>query len=393
MNGEMAKVMDVDNNLITRKNIPVYETIRGKRIKKHITLVFRKVTLIVEHHPEEINCLVIDSLINSPNRDLTISEMKALYVDFVMRFQDDQKAKQERGHPQYKVGSEEFKEQLKSDPYFNALRVKYGYAITCHKSQGGEWHTTFVDYYGRTSLKDDPLRWSYTATTRAIQKCYAANAPNVTLFSHFRISEIQSLTNIPISALGIENIPVSPYHSDKLHRAKSLKYWEISEKLEGSPFQIISVNSHGNFQERYAISLEDQKSQFDTHHNNAGIFNNFHAVHQNEYSWHEELIKLLNQPYQITYNVNYTPSIPVLEKLYGLMQSICTEENITITNIEEKTDNYFVQYFLKTDAKCAIIQFYFNGIGQLTRALPKSTESEEDEKLIKLISKLRAHVI
>lgn len=393
MNGEMAKVMDVDNNLITRKNIPIYETINGKRIKKHITLAFRKVTLRVEHHPEEINCLVIDSLINSPNRDLTISEMKALYVDFVMRFQDEQKAKQERGHPQYKVGSEEFKEQLKSDPYFNALRVKYGYAITCHKSQGGEWHTTFVDYYGRTSLKDDPLRWSYTATTRAIQKCYAANAPNVTLFSHFRINEIQSLTNIPISALVLENIPVSPYHSDKQHRAKSLKYWEISEKLEGSPLQIISVNSHCDFQERYAISLEDQKSQFDTHHNNAGIFNDFHAVHQNEYSWHEELIKLLNQPYQITYNVNYTPSIPVLEKLYGLMQSICTEENITITNIEEKTDNYFVQYFLKTDAKCALIQFYFNGKGQLTRALPKSTESEDDEKLIRLISKLRAHVI
>ena len=222
MNGEMAKVMAVDPNIIARKNIPVYETINGKRIKKHVTLEFRKLTIRVEHHPYEINCLVIDSLINSPNRDLTVPEMKALYVDFLMRFQDEQNTKKEKGLPTFKVGSEEFSVQLRSDPYFNALRVKYGYAITCHKAQGGEWHTTFVDYYGRTSLKDDPIRWSYTATTRAIEKCYAANAPNVTLFSQFKINEIQSLTNVPINALSLENIPVSPFHSESHHKAKSL---------------------------------------------------------------------------------------------------------------------------------------------------------------------------
>jgi len=393
MNGEMAKVMEVDQNVIPRKNIPVYETINSKRIKKHINLTFRKVTIRVEHHPEEINCLIINSLLDSPNRDLTLLEMKAIYIDFVMRFQEEQKTKKEKGLPTSKIGSEEFKEQLKSDPYFNALRVKYGYAITCHKSQGGEWHTTFVDYYGRTSLKDDPLRWSYTATTRAVEKCYAANASNVTLFSNFRINEIQSLTNIPVNALALDNIPVSPYHSGNQNRAKSLKYWGISEKLDKSPFQIISVNSLGGFQERYTISLEDKESQFDTHHNNAGLFNDFQAVHQNQHSWHEDLLKLLNQSFHITYNVNYSASIPVLEKLNGLMQSVCAEEEITITNIEEKIDNYFVQYFLKTDSKFALIQFYFNGNGQLTRALPKSTAGGEDKKLEQLISKLRAYVV
>jgi hypothetical protein len=393
MNGEMAMVVAVDDTLITRNNIPIYETINGKRIKKQISLAFRKATIRVAHHPEEINCFVIDSLLNSPNRDLTISEMKALYIDFVIRFQSEQKVKKESGLPHYNVGSEEFKEQLKSDSYFNALRIKYGYAITCHKSQGGEWPTTFVDYYGRTSLKDDPLRWSYTATTRAMEKCYAANAPNVTLFSSFTINEIQSLTNMPSNALVLNNIPLSPYHKANQHKAKSLKYWEISEKLEDSPFQIISVNSYGDYQERYAISLEDEQSQFNGHHNNAGIFKDFDALNQNEYLWHAELLKLLNQPHQITYNINYTASIPVLEKLHGLMQSICAELNITVTNIEEKVDNYLVQYFLKTDARCVLILFYFNGKSQLTRALPKSTAGSADEKLSKLITKLRANVI
>lgn len=393
MNGEMAKVMEVDQNVISRKNIPVYENINGKRVKKHVTLNFRKAIIRVEHYSEEINCLIIDSLLNSPGRDLTISEMKALYIDFVMRFQDKEKEKKEKGLPYYKVGSEEFKEQLKSDPYFNALRVKYGYAITCHKSQGGEWQTTFVDYYGRTSLKDDPLRWSYTATTRAVEKCYAANAPNVSVFSTFKIGEVQPLTNIPTNALALDHIPVSPYHTEGQHRAKSLKYWEISEKLENSPFRIVSVVSLGGYQERYTISFQEEQDQFDAHHNDAGIFNDFHVVQNNQFPWHQDFLELLTQPYHITYNINYAPSTSTLDQLYGLIQSLCAEEGIIITNIVEQTAHYYVNYFLKTDAKCALIQFYLKGNGGLSRAMPKSTANCEDKKLIRLISKLRAHVI
>ena len=393
MNGEMVKVMHVDQNVIIRKNIPVYETINGKRVKKHVSLSFRKVTIRVEDYSEEINCLIIDSLLNSPNRDLTISEMKALYVDFVMRFQAKQKEKKEKGLPYFKVGSEEFKEQLKSDIYFNALRVKYGYAITCHKAQGGEWHTTFVDYYGRTSLKDDPLRWSYTATTRAVKKCFAANAPNISVFSLFNIDEIQPLTKIPDYALALDHIPISPYHTEDQHKAKSLKYWEISEKLANTPFQIVSVVSLGNFQERYTISFQEEQDQFDAYHNSAGIFNEFQAVHINRHKWHKDVLKLLNQPYHITYNINYVPTLSVLEKLYGLMQSVCADEEITITNIIEKAANFYVIYFLNTDTKCALIQFYFNGKGQLTRAMPKSTSIGEDKKLKLLISKLQTYVI
>jgi hypothetical protein len=319
--------------------------------------------------------------------------MKALYVDFVMRFEAKQKENKEKGLPYFKVGSEEFKEQLKSDPFFNALRVKYGYAITCHKAQGGEWQTTFVDYYGRTSIKDDPLRWSYTATTRSIERCYAANAPNVSVFSKFKICEIQLLTNIPVIALALDHIPVSPYHTKDQHKAKSLKYWEISEKFENTPFQIVSVVSHGEFQERYTISFQEKQDQFDAHHNGAGIFNEFQTVHVNRYDWHQDVLELLNKPYHITYNIKYVPSFSVLEKLYGLMQSVCAEEEITITNIVEKAKDYHVIYFLKTDTKCALMQFYFNGKGQLTRAIPKSTISGEDEKIKLLISKLQAYVI
>ena len=61
--------------------------------------------------------------------------------------------------------------RLKTDPYFNALQVKYAYAVTCHKAQGGQWRSVFVDMgmiqpEALTSL--DFYRWLYTATTRAV---------------------------------------------------------------------------------------------------------------------------------------------------------------------------------------------------------------------------------
>ena len=49
-------------------------------------------------------------------------------------------------HPKLKPKTSEFKLAIKDDPWFNALRVKFGYAMTCHKAQGGEWDTVVVDF-------------------------------------------------------------------------------------------------------------------------------------------------------------------------------------------------------------------------------------------------------
>jgi len=71
-------------------------------------------------------------------------------------------------------------ERLKAvytDPYYNALQVKFGYAITCHKAQGGQWPSVFVDsgFVHETSASTDLLRWLYTAVTRASKKLVLVN--------------------------------------------------------------------------------------------------------------------------------------------------------------------------------------------------------------------------
>ena len=63
--------------------------------------------------------------------------------------------------------------KVKENKFFNALQVKYSYAITCHKSQGGQWENVFIEKpflpYG---LSKEYLRWLYTAITRATKKLY-----------------------------------------------------------------------------------------------------------------------------------------------------------------------------------------------------------------------------
>ena len=69
---------------------------------------------------------------------------------------------------------------LRSDAHYNALQVKYGYAVTCHKAQGGQWAHVYIDqgYMTDDMLTPDYLHWLYTALTRATEKVFLVNWPS-----------------------------------------------------------------------------------------------------------------------------------------------------------------------------------------------------------------------
>ena len=68
---------------------------------------------------------------------------------------------------------------IRQDPYFNALQVKFAYAVTCHKAQGGQWSHVYVDqgYMTDDMLTPDYIHWLYTAFTRATEMLYLVNWP------------------------------------------------------------------------------------------------------------------------------------------------------------------------------------------------------------------------
>ena len=103
--------------------------------------------------------LILDTL-TSESASLSYDESNRLYQEVMLDYEDE------------RTNYRKF-QKVKENPYFNALQVKFSYAITCHKSQGGQWNTVFVEQpYLPNGIDRDYIRWLYTAITRAKDKLY-----------------------------------------------------------------------------------------------------------------------------------------------------------------------------------------------------------------------------
>jgi len=110
---------------------------------------------------KEIDVIVMLDTINLETPSLSYEDYQKLYQEISKDYKGDRK-------------------KIKEDKYLNALQVKFSYAITCHKSQGGQWENVFVDlgYFKNEMLDVSYLRWLYTAITRATKKLYLINFKN-----------------------------------------------------------------------------------------------------------------------------------------------------------------------------------------------------------------------
>jgi putative helicase len=114
----------------------------------------------------EMECRVLLDTLTSESPSLTTEERRALYENVL----DDYESLPTR---------RERMKALRQDPYYNALQIKYAYAVTCHKAQGGQWERVFVDqgYVTDEMMGDNYLRWLYTAFTRTTDRLYLVNWP------------------------------------------------------------------------------------------------------------------------------------------------------------------------------------------------------------------------
>ncbi|MBR4325382.1 MAG: AAA family ATPase [Bacteroidales bacterium] len=367
-NGDMVKVVAV-GAIDTHQNIPV--TIDKE--KKHITLTFRNITIIVQTDKgyETFDCKILEDFLKSDEKDLSAWEIRALYIDFRMRIGNN-----------FKEGSEEFSKELKKDPYFNALKVKFGYAITCHKSQGGEWDTVFVDYSGRSGVSDDALRWCYTATTRAKKQLYAANAPHITIMSKLTFAEITKISKAPKDFWQNNNAITTPYHKQDAPLGAKLKCLGVIEKLKETSIKISNVQSF-NYLDKYDFITDDgEKFHIDAYYDGSGIFKLLPEL--NDGSNKDLIIKIFNTACFVP-GINYQPSSEMTEELWQRISSAAIETGVKIVNVIEELDRYFINYHFITDARFATIQFFIQS-GRLSTAMPRSELGNGDPKFVQLIN-------
>lgn len=112
----------------------------------------------------EIECKILLDTLSSESPSLTREQSRQLF-DEVEKDYIDTASRLKRFR------------QIRENPHYNALQVKFAYAVTCHKAQGGQWRAVFVDrcLFGDEPMTRDMLRWLYTAVTRATEKLYLVN--------------------------------------------------------------------------------------------------------------------------------------------------------------------------------------------------------------------------
>ncbi len=107
--------------------------------------------------------IMLDTL-SSESPSLTREQSNQLFIEV------------EKDYADITVKSKRYK-AIRENPHFNAMQIKFAYAVTCHKAQGGQWKAVFVDrcLFGDEPMTRDMLRWLYTAVTRATERVYLVN--------------------------------------------------------------------------------------------------------------------------------------------------------------------------------------------------------------------------
>ncbi len=271
-NGELIKVIDFDEATQKEVNVPI------KGGYEKVTLSFRRVGILSKGsvHNELLysSTLIIENLLDSKERELSALEQRALLVDFRQR------------HPELKPNTEFFTVALKDDPYFNAVQVKYGYAMTCHKAQGGEWDKAFVQF-SNASQSEHFFRWAYTAMTRAKRHLITVGAPYFTAFNQAKwlaadelvtanserpvlpathpIVLAQATLPSPAITVSVDTTKqVSQADIDFMGQPKMLAHYfdALQEMLTRQDIQIEQVKHH-SYLERYQISHNGVHAWFD----------------------------------------------------------------------------------------------------------------------------------
>ena len=146
-------------------NGDIAEVRRVRRIHEMYGFRFADVLLSFPDYGDiELETKVLLDTLHSNSPALTKEESDRLFYAVLEDYQDIP-TKRER------------MKKMKADPWYNALQVKYAYAVTCHKAQGGQWKRVFIDqgYIAEDMLTPDYYRWLYTAFTRATETLYLVN--------------------------------------------------------------------------------------------------------------------------------------------------------------------------------------------------------------------------
>jgi hypothetical protein len=402
-NGEFAVVNEVDPIIESRTIL-----LKGK---PPVILSWRSIELVFpdsEIGSKIVKGRMLENFLNGENV-LRPEEFQALYVDFITR------------HPNLKPKTKEFKEAILNDVYFNSLLLKYGYAITCHKAQGGEWDNVFTVWdhendktfncYTDNQLKRAKdnvsyYRWAYTAITRASKTLFALNPPSFNSYSSMTFVDevvIDSLNQLTGQQLQSEEIEIDSEMIAHLEKFKLLEksipiqdhFIKVRHTVSKQYIDIIGMEMRG-FEVLYIFKREDKTAGVKTWFKGDGVFNGKfqkHPSQTNNGEFYIEVEALLNKLSNVAIKRNTTETIigkiefefeleekfPFTHSLFDDLGLLFSNTSISIVELEHM--QYKERYTFRRFQEKATVDFEYGDNGFFGRVLPILSKTDSKDLL------------
>lgn len=337
-----------------------------------VILTFRDALLAFrtpEGTPCEFEGKILENLLYSKEATLSSDESKALYIDFKIR------------NPG--LGRDRIKDALRADPYFNAYRLKFGYAITCHKAQGSEWDHVFVSCHSHMNkLSADYFRWLYTAITRTSNRLYLLGAPQIELGAGMKAIEPMGVNPAnPASPPSSNATTMTPIgepdgcteeefgipRENAFLRAIVTK---VKAVIGADPEIKIEEVIHGQYRESYFFIKGDSRCRIDINYNGKGKLTSLLAPSISEFS--TCMLDLLSplKGILIIVPTGDSSSERVLSKDFlrqfdSKLEVLVTDLGARIDSVNEQT--WSLRYCFTRAEERAVVDVYYNSRERLTK--------------------------
>lgn len=376
-NGNIVQVeaCQPDSEVITRQVMVKL----GKNRIEQVELRFRRVNICFASAGKRVslNVTLLDNFLDDPSGSVGGLLARAMIVDFNNRLPEKIKSRLNeirRLLRSKQLLTDEQRELcdiyinlLNKDQFYNAVICKYGYAMTCHKAQGGEWENVFVDMcrFGGTA-NEDYFRWAYTALTRASKRIWHFRSPDFNYISNLVVEEIKPSSKIKISNYSGDG----DFCKSRFGRLSKLAV------LNG-----LSLSEDRSKQYQHIIKFTDKSgasATFQLWYNAKG----YSAKDVLLSSTSEELtalcIPLIDASYAPGIVPFSAPDRPFAEKLVNFVKSQIEEIGIQLLDITQ--ENYQDVFHLKTDG-IAQIGLTYTAKGNYTFMRLTSSLGPLDSKL------------
>lgn len=388
-NGEFAVISDVDEMPLVR-NIVIKKKVGNVTEERTITLKWRAVDLVFpdsDNQDKIVKGQVLENFLYGDNY-LHPDEMRALYIDFKIR------------HPQIKPRTEEFKQAIINDPYFQCLKIKYGYAVTCHKAQGGEWENVFTVWDYNEFKSKSFYRWAYTAVTRASKKLFAVDPPYFNSYSNMTVLDaavMEALKQLAGTEQQIDEIEPDDLLMKQMNGFGLMEqpiliqdHFVSVRQLVRKYFIEISEWHKKNLEIFYQFRREESTAGFKTWINKDYKFNGKYIIvpslTNNEVFAKdvEELLRNLQMVVlkrqtsdtildKIIFDNNIEEQFPFTRNLFDDLCNQLTGKGIVVENVDHY--NYRERYTLTRGSEKVVLDFEYDKKGFFGRVLPLTSQS------------------